>query len=169
MAIQSRGVLTFFDGAVMDYETESSKYTQSGVFSSDLGDAMLLGLANVLRLRIVVFSSIDSWPYFIIHPRTVPLDCPPILLAYLQSGPGHYSLAVKKEAVEQVSSPCDNVSRSNKGSKSHCCCGRGRNGANTRRINCSKKSDYLSCWPCLRSGVYCTSHCKCNNCDNLYN
>ena len=95
---------------------------------------MLLGLANVLRLRIVVFSSIDSWPYFIIHPRTVPLDCPPILLAYLQSGPGHYSLAVKKEAVEQVSSPCDNVSRSNKGSKSHCRCGRGRNAANTRRL-----------------------------------
>ena len=128
---------------------------------------MLLGLANVLRLRIVVFSSIDSWPYFIIHPRTVPLDCPPILLAYLRSGPGRYSLAVKKEAVEQVSSPCGNVSRSNKGSKSHCCCGRRRNAANTQRLNCSKKSDYLSRCPCLRSGVYCTSHCKCNNCDNL--
>ena len=77
----------------MSYEAESSKYTQSGVFSSDLGDAMLLGLANVLQLRIVVFSSIESWPYFIIHPQTVPIDSPPILLAYLQIGPGHYSLA----------------------------------------------------------------------------
>lgn len=86
----------------MNYETEASEYTQPGVFSSDFGDSMLLGLSNVLRLRIVVFSSIDSWPYFIIFPQTVPLDCPSILLAYLHSSPGHYSLAVKKEVIEQV-------------------------------------------------------------------
>ena len=156
----------FFDGTEIDYETESSKYTQSGVFSSDLGDAMLLGLANVLRLRIVVFSSINSWSYFIIHPQAVPIDCPPILLAYLQGGPGHYSLAVKKEVVEQVSPPYENVSSSNKGSKSQCRCGKGKNAADTQRLNCSKKSDYLSRCPCLRRGVYCTSHCKCSNCDN---
>ena len=51
-------------------------------------------------------------------------------------------------------------------SKSQCRCGKGRNAADTRRLNCSKKSDYLSRCPCLRKGVYCTSQCKCNNCDN---
>ena len=101
---------------------------------------MLLGLASVLQLRIVVFSSIDSWPYFIIHPQTEALDGPPILLAYLQAGPGHYSLAVKRkdsEAIEQVSH-IDNVDCDNNGSKSHCRCGRGRNTTNTQRLNCSK-------------------------------
>ena len=68
--------------------------------------------------------------------------------------------------VEQVSPPYDSVSSSNKGSKSQCRCGKGKNAADTQRPNCSKKSDYLSRCPCLQRGVYCTSHCKCSNCDN---
>ena len=46
----------FFSGTV--------KYLNLEAFSSDIGDAMLLGLSNVLRIPIVVFTSVESWPFF---------------------------------------------------------------------------------------------------------
>ena len=54
---------------VLDYEDEAIEYLTLGTFSSELGDAMLLGLSNVLRVIFVVFTSIESWPYVSIHPR----------------------------------------------------------------------------------------------------
>ena len=44
----------FFCGTINDFEAESLKYLQPGVFSSDIGDAMVLGLCNVLHIPIVV-------------------------------------------------------------------------------------------------------------------
>lgn len=85
----------FFDD-IANFEAESMKYLKSGFFSSTLGDAMLLGLSNALLLPMVVFTSVESWPYFTIHPRTAPVDSNPIFLAFLQAGPGHYSLVSKK-------------------------------------------------------------------------
>ena len=161
----------FFDGVIHDFEAESIKYLQCGVFSSNLGDAMLLGLSNVLRIPIVVFTSVESWPYFTIHPRTAPVDSRPILLAFLQAGPGHYSLAVQKE-VHESSPLCtskDNPTENVKTCKTASCrCGRGRNASDAQRLNCSKSSNYSSRCPCLRSSRACTSNCTCLNCDNQF-
>lgn len=67
---------------------------QSAVYSSTFGDAMLLGLSNVLCLPIAVFTSIESRSYNPIHLQSPSVDINPILLTFLHVGPGHFSLAV---------------------------------------------------------------------------
>ena len=79
-------------------------YLQPAVYSSTFGDAMLLGLSclsNVLCLPIAVFTSIESRSYIPIHPQSPPVDINPILLTFLHVGPGHFSLAVRKETLLQ--------------------------------------------------------------------
>ena len=162
----------FFAVIVRDFEAESQKYLKSGVFSSALGDAMLLGLSNVLQLPIVVFTSAESWPYFTVNPRMVPVDSNPIFLAYLQAGPGHYSLAVRK-SVRQAPPPTPtSVTPSpevEETCKTQCCrCGRGKNSRLTERLNCSTSTNYFSRCPCLRIKKPCTSSCSCKHCDNPF-
>ena len=48
----------------MDYDVECDSYKCCGVYSSYLGDAMILGLANALQLQLIVFTSILRWPHF---------------------------------------------------------------------------------------------------------
>ena len=156
----------FFEGAPeFDYETEVQKYLKPGVFSSTLGDAMLFGLSSVLRLPLVVFTSIESWPCMTIHPRSIPLDPMPILLAYLQAGPGHYSLAVRKTD-HHVQSTDPSASPQNESTK--CRCGRGRNASNKQKPRCSTSSQYASRCPCLRSSKGCVAQCECQGCDNPF-
>ena len=87
----------FFTSTISDFESEALKYLKLGLFSSDIGDAMLLGLFDVLRIPVLVFTSVESWPYFTIQPQSTPVDSKPILLAFLQIGSGHYSLATKDQ------------------------------------------------------------------------
>ena len=47
---------------------------------TSLGDAMLLGLSNVLCQQIIVFTSIPSWPHFTIYPRSTQISENPIHL-----------------------------------------------------------------------------------------
>lgn len=119
-----------------DLETECVKYLECGIFSSALGDAMLFGLSNVLHLPIVVFTSAENWPYFTIQP----VISKPILLTFLQCGPGHYSLAsptdtIPSEVVQLVS---DAQSQSPK--VISCSCGRGRNSGDKQKQNCFRFS-----------------------------
>ena len=51
------------------FEAHARQFEQLGVFESNIGDAMLLELANVLQLQIVVFTSIESWPHMTVQPR----------------------------------------------------------------------------------------------------
>ena len=59
----------FFKKASIDFEQEAEKHRQHGVYTTSLGDAMLLGLSNLLHLQITVFTSIPSWPHFTIYPN----------------------------------------------------------------------------------------------------
>ena len=157
----------FFTSTISDFETESLKYLKLGIFSSDIGDAMLLGLSNALRIPIVVFTSVESWPYFTIQPQSIPVDSKPILLAFLQIGPGHYSLATKHQ--KQAPTSFDKVSEGTEQYKEiYCRCGRGKNANNAERLNCSKSSVYSSRCPCLKKCRPCTSTCACKNCDNPF-
>lgn len=160
----------FFVGVVPDFEAECQKYLESGVFCSALGDTMLLGLSNVLRLPIVVFTSAESRPYFTVNPRIVPVHSFPLLLTFLQADSGHYSLAVRRPLHQ--SPPPTSVTTSHKGEEAiqtqSCHCGRGRNLSLTERQNCSKSSHYSSRCPCLRIKIPCTSKCSCKNCDNPF-
>ena len=78
----------FFDCIEVEFDKEAQLYRQKGIYSSYLGDAMLLGLANFLHVEIIVFTSIESWPQVTIHPRLLPLTQRPIYLGHIHTGSG---------------------------------------------------------------------------------
>lgn len=155
----------------MDFEDEAMQYLNLGTFSSELGDAMLLALSNVLRVAFIVFTSIESWPYVSIHPRVVPVHPDPFLLAFLQVGTGHYNLAVNKHTPTSTSQQCTvepNSDQQLQASENTCRCGRGRNASDKERLNCSNKTNYSSRCPCLKGKSPCSTECRCVNCDNCF-
>lgn len=151
----------FFSGRVKNFEDEALQYQSPGMFSSELGDAMLLGLSNILWLSIVAFTSIESWPYIPVHPHMVPVDSAPIFLAFLQSGPGHYSLAIQSPNHNPSTDISANIQKSPL--KSACRCGRGCNAHDSKHLNCSNKSDYSSRCPCLKGTWFVLKHATAAN------
>jgi len=79
----------------LEFETEADKYRTNGVYSTDLGDVMLLGLNNALHLQLIVFTSVPNCPYLTVSPRCPVVSREPLCLAYIQAGSGHYNLAVR--------------------------------------------------------------------------
>ena len=61
--------IPFLDDTI-NFEQDADNYRASGIYTTSLGDAMLLGLSNVLRLQIIVFTSIPSWPYLTVNPHS---------------------------------------------------------------------------------------------------
>ena len=148
---------SFFIDALLDFEAEAENYRGNGVFASCLGDAMLLGLSNVLHLQIIVFTSIPSWPHFTIYPRCPPASQNPLYLAYIHGSSGHYYLAIKQvEASAQPTVTDNDIEKAseltdNKNMNTLSCrCGRGRNSTNSERVNCCENKSYSSRCPCLK-------------------
>ena len=59
-----------------------------------MGDLFLTALANVLKMVIVVITSAINMPYIQVHPREGNVSHKPVIVAYDQSGPGHYDALV---------------------------------------------------------------------------
>ena len=54
------------------FEETTRTFLEPGVFDCELGNSVLLSLINVLKLPIVIFSSIDSYP---VSAKKLPTDC----------------------------------------------------------------------------------------------
>ena len=70
-------------------EEEAIKFLDSSHYRGDLGDTVLMCLANVLETPIIVFSSMTYHPIFCVTPevQSIPL---PLMVAYNQHGEGHF-------------------------------------------------------------------------------
>ena len=150
-----------------NFEEEATKYATLGVYSTALGDAMLMALANILCTPVVVFTSAESWPYVSIQPRH-PRESEPIYLALMQVGPGHYCPAVPKPVLPTSITTQETDKETVVEGNTFCRCGRGSNSKCGEKKNCSAKSEYSSRCPCLKKHLPCTSKCKCLHCDNQY-
>ena len=108
------------------------------------------------------------FPYILEYP----VHPDPILLAFLQVGPGHYNLAVNKQTYTSTGSQCTAESNSDQqlqaSKKTFCRCGRGRNASDKERLNCCNKTNYSSRCPCLKENSPCSTDCRCVNCDNSF-
>ena len=172
----------FFERSTAEnYEEEAFKYLNSGVYSTALWDAMLLGLSNALCLPIIVFTSEDSWPHVTIHPRHMLENVEPVYLALLHVGPGHFSFAVpdktptyqdgERESFQNTTSTTTSSSidtHSISATETVCRCGRGRISKDRKRHNCSPNKRYASRCRCLKKENSCQPNCNCINCDNPY-
>ena len=79
------------------FEDTVHKFLEPGVFDYELGNSVLLALTNVLKIPIVVFSSINSYPVIPLLPRVSPLISVPLYVAFNQSGKGHYDPVFPKK------------------------------------------------------------------------
>ena len=134
--------------------TVSDEFLESGCFQGDLGDLMVLTLANILHCPIVLFTSIANMPVICITPtvETIDTTCP-IYLTFIQSGAGHYDYAIQSDED-------DHKQRKEKSRNTRCTCGRK---CGYKGMACSTNRCI-----CVHSKRSCTSLCCCKHCANVH-
>ena len=137
---------------------EAIRFLQDGYFASELGDTVLMALANCLTMPVVALSSHAGILMF--KPREY-LSFTPIILAYNAAyGPGHY------DALGYFQSSIATETTATKKLKCKC----GMNGAVAGQAQqlerCCPSNLYNSRCPCLKSSTACSDLCKCKNCHN---
>ena len=145
--------------ATIDLSNEANTYLTDGEFSGELGDLMVLTLANILKTPITLFTSIPNLPVLCIVPTLEVSTAIPLYLTYIQTGPGHYDYAIPKpEASETDQTEAGSIRK--QVTTIHCTCGRkhGFTGKACSNGRC----------PCIRRSTHCTSLCRCKKCENSF-
>ena len=83
------GNLEFYQSFVtVDLSSICEQYFESGQFGGELGDLIVVTLANVLQHPIIVFTSVSNMPVLCFTPMRCN-NSNPLFLTFIQSGPGH--------------------------------------------------------------------------------
>ena len=73
-----------------NFDEEVKRFTHKGYFTGELGNLMILAMANVLKMPIVIFSSLENYPTIPILPRGQLNDMPTLFVSFNAAGCGHY-------------------------------------------------------------------------------
>ena len=161
----------------MSYEETAKSFENDGFFYCELGNAAILALANIMRIGVVVFTSLENFPVITIVPRNEPIACTTVYLAFEQLGAGHYDAVIESPVVSvETTFACDKPSEDSTQpdiddhSKAHsfhpaCRCGQGAAKNKQERKFCA---EYKSGCKCFRSLKGCAAMCGCRNCANPY-
>ena len=153
--------VNFFGNAGFNFRQEAIRFLDPNVFASPLGDAMPLGIANILRLPIMILSQQNLSPFIEISPREIISSTLSIFLAYNHRGPGHYDALVDVEGNENNSpnveaqhhhNPTPQLSETKTPPRKSCRCG---------RYSGATKRTYKSRCTCVREHSTCDGACKC--------
>ena len=142
-----------------DIRAHAEEYRSSGEFAGDLGDLMVMTVANLIRVPLVLFTNVENMPTMVITP-SLSVACTqfPLYLVFNAAGPGHYDYAVPTESA--VANKLCTTSKPLK-----CSCGRK---SNFQGVSCSAdKLGHCRC-PCARSNLPCNEACCCKGCSNKY-
>ena len=135
------------------YTRCACEFLVPGFYQSALGDAMPLGMANALKLPIVIFTSKRESPVLCITPQetmsTIPIF---VTLNYFDSG--HYDYAVFSGKLTMPPP-----------ARRYCNCGLS---TKEPRKSCVENMSYRSRCKCLKGRQRCTEKCRCKNCSNPY-
>ena len=85
----------------MSYEEIAKNFENDGFFDCELGNATILALANIMRIGIVVFTSLEDYPVITIVPRNEPIACTTVYLAFEQLGAGHYDAVIESIVITE--------------------------------------------------------------------
>ncbi len=163
----------------MSYEDTAKNFENDGFFDCELGNAAILALANIWRIGIVVFTSLENYPVITIVPRDEPISCTTVYLAFEQLGAGHYDAVIESTVVAVQTAPAtekpglseDNTQPAtgnhSNAHVSHPACRCGQGGAKNKQ-NRQFCAEYKSGCKCFRSLQGCTMVCGCRNCANPY-
>ena len=129
------------------YSRFADDFLASGIFEGDLGNLMVLTIANILHCPITLFTSINDMPIICIVETMDTTH--PLFLTFIQSGSGHYDYAL----------PCNEAKVQAK-ARIKCNCG--------RKTDFKGKACLTSRCTCVRSCQPCTSLCRCKTCSNSH-
>ena len=144
-------------------QREANHFLEMGEYPGDVGDLVLMAVSNILKIPIVIFTSIQNLPIIIQHPTTHgAIHAQPIFLTYQQHGPGHYDVASysgdsKSDDDEDAEIKVDIDVK--------CSCGK-KGGKGTP---CALQlNHYTTRCKCYHKQKGCSTSCKCNNCHNPF-
>lgn len=111
-----------------NFDKKVERFMHQGYFTGELGNLMVLAMANVLKMPIVIFSSLENYPTIPILPRQQLNGMPPFFLSFNAAGCGHYDF-VCMENVQLVPEKQQGKERNKKKRpKVSCSCGVSRKG-----------------------------------------
>lgn len=84
-----------------NFDEEVKRFTHKWYFTGELGNLMVLAMANVLKMPIVIFSSLENYPTIPILPRGQLNDMPTLFVSFNAAGCGRYDY-VHTETVRKV-------------------------------------------------------------------
>ena len=97
-----------------DFEVEVLRFRKRGYFAGELGNLTPLGMSNLLKLSIVIFSSLENYPVIPILPVNLMDGSPPLFVSFNSAGPGHYDNVI---FVSSEPTPAETVSRNEPSAK----------------------------------------------------
>lgn len=158
------------------FQDLAESYIQDGVFAGELGNIMVTGLANILRINIVLYTSMTRMETIPVVPREKVLISCPVYLAFNHSGCGHYDAVVASTTLHVRQSVDIDITASNNQDDSlikisdegnGCRCGRGAARKDKKRVFCFQVPGErrVQC-PCFRALKNCSTMCQCFNCKN---
>ena len=78
----------------IDLQSETERFRRSGEFAGSLGDALPMGMANILNMPLIILTTVHNMPIISVVPRISLNNPTAIYLSYMQQGPGHYDAVV---------------------------------------------------------------------------
>ena len=151
----------YYSGFLIDCNVveEAQKFLNPGTFNCDLGDTVLLSLANALSIQFIVFTTMEYHPVIHVSPGCIKSGCT-IYLAYTHTGCGHYDSVIDNDTSDEQ--PVVSQTKNEM-----CTCGKNTTGG--EGSHCvpvmSKYTTTIRC-TCLRNGKPCTMLCWCRDCGN---
>ena len=159
-----------------DVGTEARSFLRDGHFSSALGDAMPLAMANVLHVPILILVPNALVPFLSIFPRFNIGPISSIFLCYNNEGPGHYDALIQRKLTQNIAAT--ETYNPDKETKTQSQCGRDKDKSENVFCRCGincKKQDIHSVknlkqraynlknrCKCVLKHAKCSTRCKCS-------
>ncbi|XP_032232654.2 uncharacterized protein LOC116615103 [Nematostella vectensis] len=149
-------------------EDQANAFLNDGYFNAAIGNIMVPGMANILKMPIVLLSQMQNFPVVPVSPTKGTVISTPLYLAFDQSGLGHYdAIAMRSEQPETDESKFDNsASQKANGANSagSCRCGQGAKKKEKDLRSCHSFKSRCKCFQSVKR----YSDCDCLGCENPY-
>ena len=88
--------------ATDNFENEVEQFSHRGYFTEELGNLMVLAMANVLKMPVVIFSSLENFPTIPILPRQQLHGLLSLFLSFNAAGCGHYNYVCRENYLSEA-------------------------------------------------------------------
>ncbi|KAI8510775.1 hypothetical protein Bbelb_116910 [Branchiostoma belcheri] len=155
----------------VNFQTEALQYLRRDVFDGDMGDMMVLALANVLNIAIILVTPQQAIPLVPVFPPDV-LDKQACMYLAFDKDRMHFDSTTESTLNNMPEPDTDSVvtdSGTTLRPMSSCSCGV-NDKTPRKRCHSSETVDikYKSRCPCSRQGQPCGVSCRCKGCTNSY-